>query len=175
MNLKNPLLSVPIKFGSFAGILAITMFFVLYFMELNPFVESRLMDIILLPIFIFFSLKDFRDVRNGGVLHYWQGMTVGVLMYLLMATISALFIYIFTTWIDPNVLHEYIADRVNLMQESKVQFLEQLGEDTYEKAIVDVSATKPITLAIDDFLKKSIIGLMLTIMISIILRKQPKN
>lgn len=171
---QNQLIAVPLRFGFFAGLLTVAMFVVLYLMALNPFVETRIVDVVLIPIFLFFAMKDFRDLRNGQVLHYWQGMTVGVITYLTMATLSALFILLFLYVIDPTALQGYIDNRIELITTSKSQFVEQLGMETYEKAISDVQATTPFTLALDDFLKKSIIGLMLTIMISIILRRQPK-
>jgi hypothetical protein len=173
MMTQKPLFAVPIKFGSFAGIMSVITFMMLYFLDFNPFVESRMMDVVLIPIFLFFGIKDFRDVKNGRVLHYWQGMTVGVITYLLMGLISFVFIMIFIE-LEPQALTDYITNRLALMEASKVQFLEQLGEETYNTAMVDLSKTSGLDLAIDDFLKKSVIGLMLTIMISVILRKQPK-
>jgi hypothetical protein len=173
MMIEKPLFAVPIKFGSFAGVMSVITFLMLYFLDFNPFVESRMMDVVLIPIFLFFSIKDFRDLRNGRILHYWQGMTVGVITYLLMGLISFAFILIFVE-MEPQALTDYINNRLALMEGSKAQFFEQLGEDTYNTAIIDLSKTSALDLAIDDFLKKSIIGLMLTIMISVILRKQPK-
>lgn len=173
MMTQKPLFAVPIKFGTFAGIMSIVTFMMLYFLDFNPFVESRMMDVVLIPIFLFFGIKDFRDMRNERILHYWQGMTVGVITYLLMGLISFIFINIFVE-IQPMALTDYISNRMELMEASKAQFLAQLGEETYNTAMVDLSKTSGLDLAIDDFLKKSVIGLMLTIMISVILRKQPK-
>ena len=171
--IKNQLIAVPVRFGSIAGLLCIVLFVVLRLMEVNPLVESRIVDLVLIPIFLYFGLKDFRDYRNDGIMHYWQGMTVGVITYLLMALISSVWIMIFLELIDPSLLSQYISDRVALIEGSKQQIAEQMGEQTYLDAKSEIYRITTLDLAIDDFLKKSIIGLMLTIMISVILRKRP--
>lgn len=174
MGIKNPLFAVPVKYGLFAGLIAIVMFCVLYFLDLNPFVESRILDIVLIPIFLFFAIREFRDYKNQKVLHYWQGMTVGVVTYVLMAAISAFFILFFVELLAPDALTDYVDDRIALMVDSKQEIVSQLGQDTYDESIEKLKSTSAYTLALDDLMKKSIIGLMLTIMISIILRRQPK-
>jgi hypothetical protein len=172
--MKNQLIAVPLRFGSIAGALVVVLFLVLYFMQVNPLLESRVVDLVLIPIFLYFGLKDFRDYRNDGILHYWQGMTVGVIIYLLMALISSLWIIVFLELIDPELLNNYILDRLQLIEGSKSQIVDQMGEQTFLDSKAELRFITSFDLALDDFLKKSIIGLMLTIMISIILRKKPK-
>ncbi len=171
--MKNQLIAVPIRFGSIAGALTIILFLVLYSMEVNPLVEARVVDLVLIPMFLYFGLKDFRDYRNAGVLHYWQGMTVGVIIYLLMALVSSVWIMSFLEFIDPDLLSKYILDRAELLEGSKLQIVEQMGEQAYLESKEEIQTITSLDLALDDFLKKSIIGLMLTIMISVILRKKP--
>lgn len=172
--MKNQLIAVPVRFGTIAGGLTIILFLVLFLMDVNPLIESRIVDLVLIPIFLYFGLKDFRDYRNGGILHYWQGMTVGVIIYLLMALISSIWILSFLELISPDLLVKYILDRTELLESSKLQIIEQMGEQTFLDSKAELQDITAFDLALDDFLKKSIIGLMLTIMISVILRKKPK-
>ncbi|MEQ9300795.1 MAG: DUF4199 domain-containing protein [Cyclobacteriaceae bacterium] len=171
--MNNQLIAVPVRFGSIAGALTIVLFLVLYSMEVNPLVEARVVDLVLIPMFLYFGLKDFRDYRNGGILHYWQGMTAGVIIYLLMALMSSIWIITFLEFIDPDLLSNYILDRAELLDGSKLQIVEQMGEQTFLESKDEIQRITSFDLALDDFLKKSIIGLMLTIMISVILRKKP--
>ncbi len=172
--MRNQLIVVPLRFGSIAGLLTVGLFLALYFLDANPLIEARIVDLVLIPLFLFFGLKDFRDYRNGGIMHYWQGMTVGVILYLLMACVSSLWIVTFLELVDPQLLADYISNRQELLEGSKAQVIDQMGEQTYLESRAELQRITAFDLAIDDFLKKSIIGLMLTIMISIILRKRPK-
>jgi hypothetical protein len=49
--------------------------------------------------------------------------------------------------------------------------VEQFGEESFNATLEKTSSMKKIHLPVDDFIKKCIIGLFLTIVFSIILRK----
>lgn len=170
-SLKNKLVSVPIKYGIFGGIMVILLILIFYFLDLDPLVNIKVADVFILSIFIFFALKEFRDRHNNRQLHFWQGMTGGVLTYLTIAIISAVFILLMTVIIDPEMTTNYIASRIELLNENKQKLVDAMDEETYLKAVAGVRETSGFDLALDDFLKKSIIGLFLTIIISVILRK----
>jgi hypothetical protein len=120
---------------------------------------------------IFFSIKDFRTNYNGGELRFWQGMTCGFVTYFGMALAVALFIYLFLSLADPAILDGYIQDRVQMLQNSKAQFIEQLGEPLYYQQLEKMKTTSALVVAVDDFWKKLAIGLFLSILIAAILRK----
>jgi hypothetical protein len=169
--LKNKLITVPIKYGIIGGGLVILLFMIFYFLGKNPLIEIKMVDIFLLAVFIFFSLKEFRDRYNNRELHFWQGLSGGMITYFTIAIISALFILILLVIIDPGITTNYIESRVALINENKEQLVESINEQAYLDALAGVEKTTPLDLAFDDFLKKSIIGLFLTIIIAVILRK----
>ncbi len=175
MSLRNPLIAVPLKYGLAGGVLSIFMFLVLYFIDKNPLIVYRGFDFsfLLIPIFIAFSIKEYRDRWNDRSLRFGEGMTVGFLNYLMIAILSAGFVWIFLSVIDPDLLRGYIADRSSLLSNMKGQMVEQLGEDVYQQTLAQVQQTTAYIIALDDFLKKIIIGLFLTIIISVIFKKQP--
>jgi hypothetical protein len=170
-SLKNRLIAVPLKYGLIGGGVAVLLFIIFYLLDLNPLVNIRLIDMVILGIFIFFTLKEFRDMYNNGTLHFWQGMTGGVVNYLTIAIISSIFILVMTVIIDPEMTTNYIEGRILLLQENKQTLIDTMDEDTYKEALAGVEKTTGFDLALDDFLKKSVIGLFLTIIIAIILRK----
>jgi hypothetical protein len=153
------------------GGIAVLLFLIFYFLDLDPLVNIKMIDIVILAIFIFFALKEFRDRYNNRELHFWQGMTGGVVNYVTIALISSLFILVMTVIIDPELTTNYIESRIGLLEENKQTLIETMDEDTFYEAIAGVEQTTPFDLALDDFLKKSVIGLFLTIIIAVILRK----
>ena len=170
-SLKNKLVAIPLKYGFFGSMIFILLFLIFYFLHLDPLVNIKIVDILILAIFIFFSLKEFRDRYNERHLHFWQGMTGGIITYLSLAMIAAIFILIMTVIIDPDLTTKYIESRIALLMENKQALIDQMDETTYNKALEGVKTTSGFDLAMDDFLKKSIIGLFLTIIIAVILRK----
>lgn len=171
ISLQNKLIAVPLKYGVIGGGLVILLFLVFYFLGGNPLVEIRFVDILLLAIFIFFSIKEFKDRYNNKELHFWQGVTIGMIAYFSIAIISAMFILVLTVVIDPDLTTNYIETRIELLNENRETLVESINEQAYMDAVAGVKDTGPVDLAIDDFLKKSIIGLFLTIVIAVILRK----
>lgn len=169
--MQNKLVAIPLKYGIIGGCVVILLILIFYFLDLNPLVNIKVADLLILSIFIFFSLKEFRDRYNDRQLHFWQGMTGGVINYITIAVISAVFILLMTVIIDPDMTTNYIASRLELLNENKQNLIDAMDEETYMKSVVGVKETTGFDLALDDFLKKSIIGLFLTIIIAVILRK----
>lgn len=172
LKLQNPIVAVPLKFGAISSALSILMFLITYWMGKNPLIDLKFFDFLILPIFLFFAMKDFKDYRNKGILHFWQGMTVGVISYLTLAVFSALFISIFLNFIDAQLLDLYITDRLEMIDLKKEEIIAEMGEGTYDKSRTDILNTSASILSLDDFLKKCLIGLMLTIPIAVILRRR---
>lgn len=170
-SLKNKLVAVPLKFGVIGGFMVCLLILIFYKLDLDPLVNIKIADVLILSIFIFFALKEFRDRHNNRQLHFWQGMTGGVINYLTIAAVSAIFILVLTVIIDPEMTTNYIASRIELLNENKQKLVDTMDEESYLDAVAGVKGTTGFDLALDDFLKKSIIGLFLTIIISVILRK----
>ena len=116
-------------------------------------------------------MKEFRNKFNDRKLHFWQGISGGVINYLTVAVISAVFIYIMTVVIDPELTTKYIESRLVLLEENRETLIDTINEETYHQTVAGIKETTATDLALDDFLKKSLIGLFLTIIIAVILRK----
>lgn len=170
-SLKNKLVAVSLKYGLIGGLMVILLIIIFYFLDLNPLINIKVTDVLILSVFIFFTLKEFRDRYNNRQLHFWQGMTGGVINYLTIALISAGFIFVLTVIIDPEVTTKYIETRIEILNENKQTLVETMDEETYLNALSGVKETTGFDLALDDFLKKSIIGFFLTTIIAVILRK----
>ena len=120
---------------SFILTVVVFLFVLFYLLNLDPLVNIRVIDILILTIFIFFALKEFRDRYNRRELHFWQGMTGGVINYLTIALISSLFILVMTVIIDPDMTTKYIESRITLLNENKQQLIETIDEEAYSKTL----------------------------------------
>lgn len=172
-----PILQVPLKFGAAASLLIIILLVFLYYIGKHPllipiFVDFRLL---LLPIFIFLSIKEFRDYKNEKILQFWQGMFIGLVCYIVIGLLAGICIYIFSEIMEPEFLRDFIRISTQQLTENKEQFLEAIGPEAYNSALEKLPLTTSIDLAKDYFLKTIVIGVFFTIIISVILRKQPKT
>jgi len=174
MKIQNQLIQIAIKFGLIGSLMNIIALMVLFYIGkhpllLNPFLDARWP---LYALFIFFSLKMFKD-QNGNILHFWQGLILGFLVYLIMAQMGAAFLAVFGSIESTHFLSDYITLAIDQINANKAVLIEN---NIGEKAITDALAMLPNTtannLAFDYFLKSMPIGLILTIILSIVLRRR---
>jgi len=172
-----PILRVPLKYGFFGGLLGIAvMLFIFYFGTNHPQLFPVFLDfrILLFAIFIFFSIREFRDFKQAGVLHFWQGMIIGMACYLTISLVVSVFLGVFGTLV-PEYTQHYIDEIGTILRTSESEIIEKVGEEAYKNQVETLPFTTITDLAVDYLLKSMFIGLFLTIIISVILRRQPKN
>lgn len=173
MNKLQPYFQTALKYGLMGGILIVLLYIVLVFFEINPLVASKKLDFgfIIMPIFIFFSIKEFRDYRNDKKLRFWQGIIVGLFTLLLLSLISAFVVWAFLSLFGDEYLRQFIVDRTILLEEYRPMILETTSEEVYQQTYQDLQNVTPVILAFDDLIKKIFAGLFITLIISVILRR----
>ncbi len=171
----NAIYLIPLKYGGLAVILSIILFLVLYYFGQNPLLIPPVLDfrIILYPIILVFAMREFKEKRNGGILHFWQGMSLGIQMVLIIAFLMALFILVFGSLIEPGFISEYIREMMNQVRTMNAEAVDRIGRETIDRTLEILPSTTILDLAIDYFIKSLPYGLFLTIIISLILRKKP--
>ena len=171
---QNPLLLVPFKYGFIGSLIIIMGLLVLFYLGKHPLLLNPMLDarIPLYALIIFISFKVFKDQYNAGIMHFWQGMAMGMIAYVLMAFGTALFIYVFSEIDSTNFLSEYIRLATGQLITNKDLFIETIGEKTYIDTLAQLPTTQPIHLAVDYLLKSMPIGLFLTIILSVLLRRK---
>lgn len=177
MKLNNQLTQVAIKLGLLGALMNVLAILVLFYIGkhpllLNPFLDARWP---LYGLFIFFSLYFFRE-ENNGIMHFWQGLLLGFLVYLIMAQMAAAFIAIFGAIDSTQFLSTYISvaiEQITLNKEALMQ--SNIDEKTLTDALNILPATTANNLAFDYFLKSMPIGLILTLLLSILMRRKELN
>ncbi len=171
-----PLIKVPVKFGLIAGFLGALLVIGLYYIDRHPFLVNVFFDfrIFLFGIFIFFSLKEFRDYYQEGTLYFWQGMIASFIFISVYALLASSLI-----WIFANYEQRFVSSFIDLFREQVKALSEedvrQIGKDQIERNLKALDATNAFWMAFNYFKQCYWIGLVLSIIISVILRRQPKT
>jgi hypothetical protein len=165
-----------VRNGLIAGVLGFFLLLALYYMGKHPFLFPIYFDfrLILLSVFIVMTLKEFRDDDQEGILYFGQAMIGSFLFTLVFALITSLLIWAFC-FIVPEFLSTYIQTATQQLRSIEPAVIEQLGKDAYERNLNKLPATQGRDLAVDYFGKTFIISLFISIIISVILRRQPKT
>lgn len=146
-------------------------FLAFYFMDRNPVVQARYLDFVMAPALGFLMLRAYREQWNGGLLHFWEGMTMAFFYGLTLGVLGGGFIYIFLQWIDPQVLVEFkqIANEQIMLQ--KEQFLEQFSEEVFQEQLKANDETTAATMFGDAVVRKALVALLATSFVAIFMRK----
>jgi hypothetical protein len=172
---KSPLIQIPLKYAVVGAALACILLAMLFFNDRHPFFIPVVYDfrLLLIPLFVFFAIKEYRDYAHGGALHFWEGMLIGIIVYLGIGVFVGVFLAFFGHY-HPPFLEEYIRLAVEQLQGHREEFINSISEETYNSTLENLPLTTIGDLAMDYLLKCIPIGLFSTIIISVILRKQTK-
>jgi hypothetical protein len=173
---KSPLIGISLRNGTIAGILAGGLLIILYFIGPHPMLILPYADfrILLFGIFIFFTLKEFRNNHQDGVLSFGQGMVGSFIFVTVAGTVGAMVVLIYS-----KINTEFVSDFIKQALESVRTFSENASLTEAEKNRIHVMmeglpATNGKSLAGQHFVQSLMIGFFVSIILSVILRKQPK-
>jgi hypothetical protein len=161
---------IPLRNAAIGSALAVLMFITLYYLEKSPLVNTKFFNTLLLLIFLVFTLREYKE--QHAVLKFWQGMSLGFLFYLPFALVSGTAVYIALTSADPGLLDGYVDQRIAELELNREQIVKTIDRRSFEEALESIRGTTPIQLALDDFLKNTIAGLFITILVSVIFKNR---
>lgn len=173
---RSPIISVCSRYGLVAGILALLLLIATYYLGRNPLLVSPFLDfrILLYGIFIFFSLKEVRDYYQEGVLYFWQGILGTALLVLVASAVSSLGLIAFGT-LEPELVTSYVEQMTEYLKSFPKEDIERIGKEVYDRNLNQLPTTNISNLAITYFAQGLVIGFFVSIILSVILRRQPKN
>ncbi|WP_373492879.1 DUF4199 domain-containing protein [Aquiflexum sp.] len=158
------------RFGLIGGIFCVFAFLMFNWLGYDPTNFSMLFGYVLIPIFVFLGIRYFKKEVNNGELSFAHGMTIGFLIYTMIAFISCLGIWI-VLLIDTSLFEAIKILKLEVLNTNKELIISQLNEKSFDVTLQNIMTMKPIDIALNDFIWKILPGLFFTIIISIILRK----
>lgn len=168
----NKYLITAYKFGTLGGFLSVVSFGCLTYLNPDPTNLNLIFGYFLIPISIFLSVKFFKDYTNSGFLSFAEGMTIGFVTYSLIGLISALGIWLILEY-SSDLFEVIKAQKIGLLLQNRDMIISQVGENSFEATQNSMEGLTPWNVALNDGLWKIIPGMFFSIIISIILRKNP--
>ncbi|WP_185154265.1 DUF4199 domain-containing protein [Fulvivirga sp. M361] len=176
MNRLPSLVKIPLKYALVASVLAIAVILLLFYTNRHPLLIPVFYDyrILLFGVFIFFSMKEFKEQHAFGVLHFWQGFLIGIFFYLVLGIVVGIFIFGFGH-MEVSFLHDYVEGAIRGLELNRDQLTSQsaitITPEQFDHQITLMKSTKPYQMALDYFIKSCLIGFFLSILLAIILRR----
>ena len=170
------LLRISVRYGTVGGILAFVLLIITFYLGRHPLITSSFLDfrILLFGIFIFFTLKEFRDYEQEGVLYFPQAMIGGLVVIMIMTTITSIMLQIFGT-VEKDFVATYIDQVTAYVKAFTKEDIERVGKEIYERNLAELPTTNISRLTVTYFVHGLVIGFFVNIILSVILRRQPKT
>lgn len=173
---KYPWVAIAVRNGLLAGVVGMMMLLGLYFLGRHPFLIPPYMDfrIILFGVLLFFTLKEFRDYFQKGTLYFWQGMFMSLIFTSIFALVALVIMWGFAA-LNPRFVSSYISLTLDQLKATPPEIIERIGKTQFERSVKALPAVRGIDLAMLYFWQSFIISFFVSIIISVILRRQPKT
>jgi hypothetical protein len=168
----NKYLGSAYQFGGIGGILSVVAFLILSFMRTDPTNLGLIFGYVITPISLFLAIKFFKEYTNNGFLSFAEGMSIGFVTYSLIALISGIGIWVILL-LSPELFEEIKLSKLEVLHQNQETIITQMGKDSFESTLLSVQNMIPWDVAFNDAIWKVIPGLFFTIIISVILRKNP--
>lgn len=160
-----------LRYGVGAGVLCFIWVIALYLTNNNPYGPKRLLSVFVPPLAVLLGQWAARRVFLPSVPGLRQALMVGILTAILAAVTSAAGVYGFARATGQALITRHLVETEALLEASKAEFIKQPGgQAQYEQARQNLART-PQALATDDFAKKLLLGLLLSLPGGIFFRK----
>jgi len=173
--MTNRLLRIAARYGAVAGIVAFLLLVAMYYLGRHPLMTSPFLDfrILLFGIFVFFTLKEFRDYEQDGVLYFSQAMLGGLSVVMVTSIITSSLLFLFGKW-DERFVSDYVTHVTAYLNSFSKEEIDRIGKDVYDRNLGALPATNISNLAITYFVHGLLIGFFVNIVLSVISRREPK-
>jgi hypothetical protein len=143
---------------------------VLYAMDASFSGYSVISGYVLPAGLIFLVLYLYRKEYLGGAMSYSQGLGMGTLLMVVAGIISAIYTYVFIKYIDPDFVKLVVQ-----MQEEKL-IAKGMDDATIEQAMSFTEKFRSLGfMTIGSFFNSVFMGAIISAIVSIFLKKEPKD
>ena len=168
----NKYLKTACQFGTLGGVLSVLSFLILSFIYPDPTNLNLVFGYVITPIALYLGIKFFKDYTNEGYLSFAEGMTVGFVTYILMGLLSTLGIWAILFAV-PDLFGNIQETKWAVLDQNKDVIVSQVGLSSFEATKISLKEMSSWDVALNDGIWKIIPGMFFSIIISIILRKNP--
>lgn len=161
-----------LKYALICGVLLVVAHLFLDFIDAKPLINfnALFIDLVLIFGFVFFACKEFKEYQNGGILHFWQGISIGMIIISIGVVIFTVFLATYYT-INEAAFQDYIVDAMNLFEKQRDNWT-HLTDEEFALQKEGYRQTTVAQLVRGKFFTKLIVGFLTVPLVAIVLRKQ---
>jgi len=158
--------SQALNYGIVTGLVMVVYALLLYVFDATTNQYLGYGSYVILLIGIIIATKFFRDKENNGYLNYSKGIGLGTLMALYSSIISGIFTFVLYKYIDPQAIEPMLQQAKEEMYRRGIE-----GDQLEQSIAVTRQFLKPHWMAISGIFYTTIVGLILSLVVSVFLKR----
>ncbi|MCC9167125.1 DUF4199 domain-containing protein [Pontibacter harenae] len=161
---------VGVRYGVICGIACFAFLLMFYFVGANPLGELGQFSYLPIPIALFLGIryyKTFFDAELG----FLRGLRVGLSVSFYTALTASLLVAILLYLVGPALIQQHAQEMKALFEQTREEQVKLFGEQTFEQGYKALDNLTPSMLAADDFMKRMLIGGVLSLVLAVFFRK----
>ena len=167
MEQKKSMWKETLNYGIILGLVTVVFSVLTYMFDLTFKTWILWPSLLLSVVVLYLLLRSYRDHYNNGYITYGKSLGAGVIINIYAAIISAVYIYLLYTVIDPELMSKSMAVAEAKMVEKG------LPEEAIEKAIeMQAKMLKPWFTTLSSTLSSIFYGFILSLIVSIFIKKE---
>lgn len=153
--------------GLILGLIGVAYSLVMYFLDLTLNRNQGYFLLVILIIALYILLKSYRDNYLHGYITYGQAVGAGVVIFLYYAIITAIFVYILYTLIDPGLIAKQLANTEEMLEKRG------MTQEALDAAMnIQKKIIKPGIMAPFSILGSMVTGVIMSLIVAIFVRKE---
>ncbi len=170
---KKSLLTNALSYGIIAGVILILIGVLYYILDVNIFqftmmAVSFLVNFGIIIVLMVIGIKAYRDKSLGGKIDYAKSFLSGLLICTFAMVLSGLFNFVFYNYFDPDYMPKMLDNMVEMFENLN------MSEEQIDLAIARSEKNmKPINQLISTLYTGPIAGVILSLIVSIFIKKEP--
>ncbi|OKL39783.1 DUF4199 domain-containing protein [Pontibacter flavimaris] len=161
---------IGIRYGVLSGLICFALVALLYVVGYNPFGDMGRISYLPIPVFVFLAIRNYKRYSDTE-LTFGRGLRVGLAVAFYTALTSALLVLALIYLAGPEILQNHITEMQALMEETREQQVQLLGEESYRSVYEALETLTPTTQAADFFLWRLIVGSIFALVAAVFFRK----
>lgn len=160
------------NYGAMAALSCFAMFMLIYLMGINPLGPASWMAVWIPPLFIYLSIRYYRNELSGGYVKFADAFRAGMLTSFGCALLYALMVYIFGKIADPGLMDSFRETMLQNLETTETEMRNMLGDTMYERSVEEMKNMTLANQAFSDFLYKIISGTVFSLIFAAIMKKK---
>lgn len=161
---------IGVRYGVLGGLVCFALVAILYFVGYNPFGDVGRISYLPIPFFVFMAIRNYKKYVESD-LTFGKGFRVGLAVAFYTALTSALLVLALIYLIGPEILQNHIAEMRAILEETREQQVQILGEKSYNQVYEGLDELTPTWQAADFFLWRLIVGIIFALVAAVFFRK----